>query len=208
MFALYLCQVPFLDICNTMLDPSLPLTKLDYEEFGNPQIQSQFEYIRSYSPYDNIPSGVCHPSVLVTASFHDARQNHILCFLLFINTWTCIFYLVFYTCPYICLYQACKRLLHRITCIDRNYHWLSSGLESGKLPNGWPKYVIECALLVLIRLFWRQIRPEDILVKVAAIVNVRKLLMIMLFWWKFVGTELKAWVTLVEESCFRHSAKS
>lgn len=153
MFALYLCQVPFLDICNTMLDPSLPLTKLDYEEFGNPQIQSQFEYIRSYSPYDNIPSGVCHPSVLVTASFHDARQNHILCFLLFINTWTYIFYLVFYTCPYICLYQACKQLLHRITCIDRNYHWLSSGLESGKLPNGWPKYVIECALLVLIQLF-------------------------------------------------------
>lgn len=107
MFALYLCQVPFLDICNTMLDPSLPLTKLDYEEFGNPQIQSQFQYIQSYSPYDNIPSGVCHPSVLVTASFHDSRQVHFLCFLLFINTWTCIFYLVFYTCPSICLYQAC-----------------------------------------------------------------------------------------------------
>ncbi|KAH9772226.1 prolyl oligopeptidase family protein [Citrus sinensis] len=90
LFCAAILKVPFLDICNTMLDPSLPLTKLDYEEFGNPQIQSQFEYIRSYSPYDNIPSGVCHPSVLVTASFHDARQNHILCFLLFINTWTFI----------------------------------------------------------------------------------------------------------------------
>lgn len=73
LFCAAILKVPFLDICNTMLDPSLPLTKLDYEEFGNPQIQSQFEYIQSYSPYDNIPSGVCHPSVLVTASFHDSR---------------------------------------------------------------------------------------------------------------------------------------
>ncbi|KAH9707826.1 prolyl oligopeptidase family protein [Citrus sinensis] len=56
LFCAAILKVPFLDICNTMLDPSLPLTKLDYEEFGNPQIQSQFEYIRSYSPYDNIPS--------------------------------------------------------------------------------------------------------------------------------------------------------
>lgn len=67
------CQVPFLDICNTLLDPSLPLTTLDYEEFGNPQIESEFKSIRSYSPYDNIASGVCYPSVLVTASFHDSR---------------------------------------------------------------------------------------------------------------------------------------
>ncbi|KAL5759311.1 hypothetical protein ACOSQ2_018149 [Xanthoceras sorbifolium] len=73
MFRGAILKVPFLDICNTLLDPSLPLTTLDYEEFGNPQIQSQFESIQSYSPYDNIPCGVCHPSVLVTASFHDSR---------------------------------------------------------------------------------------------------------------------------------------
>lgn len=66
-------QVPFLDICNTLLDPSLPLTVLDYEEFGNPQIQKQFESILSYSPYENISKGSCYPSMLVTASFHDAR---------------------------------------------------------------------------------------------------------------------------------------
>ncbi|XP_047323604.1 protease 2 isoform X2 [Impatiens glandulifera] len=66
-------KVPFLDICNTLLDPSLPLTILDYEEFGNPQIQENMEYILSYSPYDTIPKGDCLPSVLVTSSFHDSR---------------------------------------------------------------------------------------------------------------------------------------
>ncbi|XP_044491388.1 protease 2 isoform X2 [Mangifera indica] len=73
LFRAAILKVPFLDICTTLLDPSLPLTTLDYEEFGNPQIQSQFEYIRSYSPYDNIPCGVCCPSMLVTSSFHDSR---------------------------------------------------------------------------------------------------------------------------------------
>ncbi|KAI9169466.1 hypothetical protein LWI28_012690 [Acer negundo] len=73
LFRAAILKVPFLDICNTLLDPSLPLTTLDYEEFGNPQIQSQFESIHSYSPYDNIPCGVCYPSVLVTASLNDSR---------------------------------------------------------------------------------------------------------------------------------------
>ncbi|KAK4762766.1 hypothetical protein SAY86_008534 [Trapa natans] len=66
-------KVPFLDICNTLLDPELPLTTLDYEEFGNPQIPSQYESIMRYSPYDNIPSGGCFPSTLVIASFLDSR---------------------------------------------------------------------------------------------------------------------------------------
>ncbi|KAJ0094632.1 hypothetical protein Patl1_16632 [Pistacia atlantica] len=86
LFRATILKVPFLDICTTLLDPSLPLTTLDYEEFGNPQIQSQFECIRSYSPYDNIPCGVCYPSMLVIASFHDSRQLHILCFLL-VGVW-------------------------------------------------------------------------------------------------------------------------
>ncbi|XP_058183759.1 uncharacterized protein LOC131301459 [Rhododendron vialii] len=73
LFRAAIMKVPFLDICNTLLDPSLPLTILDYEEFGNPQIQSQLESILQYSPYDNIAGGVCCPSVLVTASFHDSR---------------------------------------------------------------------------------------------------------------------------------------
>ncbi|XP_062163021.1 uncharacterized protein LOC133869938 [Alnus glutinosa] len=73
LFRAAILKVPFLDICNTLLDPSLPLTILDYEEFGNPQIQSQFESILSYSPYDNITPDTCYPSMLVTASFHDSR---------------------------------------------------------------------------------------------------------------------------------------
>lgn len=72
----YICQVPFLDVCNTLLDPSLPLTILDYEEFGNPQIQLNFDSIFSYSPYDNIPQGSCFPSVMVTAAVNDSRQSH------------------------------------------------------------------------------------------------------------------------------------
>lgn len=66
-------QVPFLDVSNTMLDPSLPLTIMDYDEFGDPNVQEEFEIIHSYSPYDNIVPGVCYPSTLVTASFHDSR---------------------------------------------------------------------------------------------------------------------------------------
>lgn len=80
MFVSFLYQVPFLDVCNTLLDPSLPLTILDYEEFGNPQIQSQFESILSYSPYDNVTCDACYPSMLVTASFNDSRQIYIFCF--------------------------------------------------------------------------------------------------------------------------------
>ncbi|XP_050223257.1 uncharacterized protein LOC126673230 [Mercurialis annua] len=73
LFRAAILKVPFLDICNTLLDPSLPLTILDYDEFGNPQMKSEFDYIQNYSPYDNIPSNGCVPSVLVTASFLDSR---------------------------------------------------------------------------------------------------------------------------------------
>ncbi|XVE91683.1 hypothetical protein REPUB_Repub01dG0031500 [Reevesia pubescens] len=73
LFRAAILKVPFLDILNSLMDPSLPLTILDYEEFGNPQIKSQFESILRYSPYENIPHGGCHPSVLVTASFNDSR---------------------------------------------------------------------------------------------------------------------------------------
>ncbi|XP_038692383.1 dipeptidyl aminopeptidase BI [Tripterygium wilfordii] len=73
LFRAAILKVPFLDICNTLLDPSLPLTILDYEEFGNPQIQSQFESILSYSPYNNIIYDHCCPAMLVSSSFHDSR---------------------------------------------------------------------------------------------------------------------------------------
>eukprot|EP00268_Persea_americana_P052159 TRINITY_DN5833_c0_g1_i1.p1 TRINITY_DN5833_c0_g1~~TRINITY_DN5833_c0_g1_i1.p1 ORF type:complete len:421 (+),score=74.18 TRINITY_DN5833_c0_g1_i1:1235-2497(+) len=73
LFCAAILKVPFLDICNTLLDPNLPLTVLDYEEFGDPRVLKEFETIRSYSPYDNICPGVCLPSVLVTTSFYDSR---------------------------------------------------------------------------------------------------------------------------------------
>ncbi|XP_057777518.1 uncharacterized protein LOC130995998 [Salvia miltiorrhiza] len=73
LFRAAILKVPFLDVLNSLLDPSLPLTTLDYEEFGNPQIQSCFEDILKYSPYDNIPEGACCPSMLVSASFNDSR---------------------------------------------------------------------------------------------------------------------------------------
>lgn len=67
-------QVPFVDVLNTLSDSNLPLTLLDHEEFGNPNIQTDFRSILSYSPYDNIRRDVCYPSMLVTSSFHDSRQ--------------------------------------------------------------------------------------------------------------------------------------
>ncbi|CAI9278697.1 unnamed protein product [Lactuca saligna] len=73
LFRAVILKVPFVDVCNTLLDPSLPLTLLDYEEFGNPQKELDFNLIMKYSPYDNIRRGVCYPSMLVTSSFHDSR---------------------------------------------------------------------------------------------------------------------------------------
>ncbi|XP_075483481.1 uncharacterized protein LOC142523653 [Primulina tabacum] len=73
LFRAAILKVPFLDVLNTLLDPNLPLTTLDYEEFGNPQTKSCFDYILKYSPYDNIPQGVCCPSMLISSSFKDSR---------------------------------------------------------------------------------------------------------------------------------------
>ncbi|MCD7467948.1 hypothetical protein HAX54_005659 [Datura stramonium] len=73
LFQAAILKVPFLDVCSSLLDSTLPLTVLDYEEFGNPQLQVHFEYILKYSPYDNIPEGVCCPPMLVKASLNDSR---------------------------------------------------------------------------------------------------------------------------------------
>lgn len=66
-------QVPFVDICNTMLDPSLPLTVPEYDEWGNPEDPGYFRYIRSYSPYDTVQKDSHYPAMLVTSSLHDTR---------------------------------------------------------------------------------------------------------------------------------------
>jgi oligopeptidase B len=64
--------VPFMDVMNTMLDASLPLTVGEYLEWGNPNEKSAFDYMRSYSPYDNLARRA-YPAILVTTSLNDSQ---------------------------------------------------------------------------------------------------------------------------------------
>ena len=72
LFRVVLSHVPFVDVMNTMLDATLPLTVAEYEEWGNPNEQAAFEYMRSYSPYDNLRSGA-YPAMLVKTSLNDSQ---------------------------------------------------------------------------------------------------------------------------------------
>jgi oligopeptidase B len=63
-------EVPFVDILTTMSDTSIPLTTLEYDEWGNPGIKKYYDYILSYSPIDNVKAQN-YPHLLVTAGFHD-----------------------------------------------------------------------------------------------------------------------------------------
>jgi len=64
--------VPFVDVINTMLDESLPLTVGEFEEWGNPKQKAAFDYMYSYSPYDNIEAKP-YPNMLVKTSFNDSQ---------------------------------------------------------------------------------------------------------------------------------------
>ena len=64
--------VPFVDVINTMLDESLPLTVPEFEEWGNPKEKAAFDYMISYSPYDNIKAKA-YPNMLVKTSFNDSQ---------------------------------------------------------------------------------------------------------------------------------------
>jgi oligopeptidase B len=72
LFKAVVAEVPFVDVINTMLDASLPLTTGEYEEWGNPQDRDYFDYMRSYSPYDNI-SPKDYPAILVETSLNDSQ---------------------------------------------------------------------------------------------------------------------------------------
>ena len=72
LFRVVLSHVPFVDVMNTMLDASLPLTVAEYEEWGNPNEPEAFAYMRSYSPYDNLKAGA-YPSMLVKTSLNDSQ---------------------------------------------------------------------------------------------------------------------------------------
>jgi oligopeptidase B len=72
LFRVVLSHVPFVDVMNTMLDATLPLTVAEYEEWGNPNEPEAFAYMLSYSPYDNLKPGA-YPAMLVKTSLNDSQ---------------------------------------------------------------------------------------------------------------------------------------
>jgi oligopeptidase B len=72
LFGAAIAQVPFMDVVNDMLDPSLPLTTSEYIEWGNPSEKAAFDYMMRYSPYDNIKRQA-YPAMLVKASLNDSQ---------------------------------------------------------------------------------------------------------------------------------------
>jgi oligopeptidase B len=72
LFRAVVAEVPFVDVINTMLDEDLPLTVGEFEEWGNPKTREHFDYMRHYSPYDNVILGN-HPAMLVRTSYNDSQ---------------------------------------------------------------------------------------------------------------------------------------
>jgi len=72
LFKVVISHVPFVDVMNTMLDASLPLTVPEYEEWGNPNEKAAYDYMLKYSPYDNLKKGA-YPALLVKTSFNDSQ---------------------------------------------------------------------------------------------------------------------------------------
>ena len=68
-------QVPFVDVVTTMLDDTIPLTTGEYDEWGNPNEKKYYDYMKSYSPYDNIVAQD-YPNTLITTGFHDSQVQY------------------------------------------------------------------------------------------------------------------------------------
>ena len=68
-------QVPFVDVVTTMLDDSIPLTTGEYDEWGNPNEKESYDYMKSYSPYDNVANKL-YPNMLVTTGLHDSQVQY------------------------------------------------------------------------------------------------------------------------------------
>ncbi|HEV2036209.1 MAG TPA: S9 family peptidase [Candidatus Dormibacteraeota bacterium] len=75
LFACGVAQVPFVDVLTTMLDENLPLTVNEYEEWGNPGDLEYYQYMKSYSPYDNVVPA-SYPALLVTGGLNDPRVSY------------------------------------------------------------------------------------------------------------------------------------
>jgi len=72
LFRAVVAQVPFVDVVTTMLDETLPLTVVEYLEWGNPNVEKYYRYMLSYSPYDNLKKGA-YPAMLIETSLHDSQ---------------------------------------------------------------------------------------------------------------------------------------
>jgi oligopeptidase B len=72
LFKVVIAQAPFVDIINTMLDESLPLTTQEYEQWGNPHEEAAYNYMISYSPYDNVKA-MAYPNILATTGWNDSQ---------------------------------------------------------------------------------------------------------------------------------------
>jgi oligopeptidase B len=72
LFKAAIVAVPFVDVLNTMNDPTLPLTITEYEEWGNPQIAEQYQWMKPYSPYENLEAKA-YPTLLVKTSYNDSQ---------------------------------------------------------------------------------------------------------------------------------------
>ncbi|MFX0013677.1 MAG: S9 family peptidase [Promethearchaeota archaeon] len=75
LFKTVIARVPFVDVINTMFDPSIPLTITEYEEWGNPNEKEYYDYMKSYSPYDNVVEKN-YPRILMTAGLNDPRVQY------------------------------------------------------------------------------------------------------------------------------------
>lgn len=70
-----IAQVPFVDVVTTMLDEEIPLTTGEYDEWGNPNDERYYHYIKSYSPYDNVEAKA-YPNLLITTGIHDSQVQY------------------------------------------------------------------------------------------------------------------------------------
>ena len=75
LFKAVVADVPFVDVVTTILDTSLPLTVIEWDEWGNPKDPTYYDYIKSYSPYDNVEAKN-YPALLITAGLNDSRVKY------------------------------------------------------------------------------------------------------------------------------------
>ena len=75
LYAGIVAEVPFVDVVTTMSDASVPLTTLEYDEWGNPAVRQEYDYMLSYSPYDNV-ARKGYPAMFVTAGFYDSQVSY------------------------------------------------------------------------------------------------------------------------------------